>query len=170
MAGASVEFVRLTEVPLVALVDLLNEPRNARHMPLSGTFTEEAATDWVSAKDAQWEQNGYGPWAVLVNGEFAGWGGFQREDNGADFALVLTPAFRGYGAEITRAALDRGFEEFGLDAVLIALPFTRSSERTVARFGFRPYGEVSYGGAQFRQYRLTRHDWLARVMPDAVES
>ena len=30
--------------------------------------------------------NGYGPWAVLLDGELAGWGGFQREENGADFA------------------------------------------------------------------------------------
>jgi [ribosomal protein S5]-alanine N-acetyltransferase len=167
MADAGVEFVRLTEVPVAAVVELLNEPRNTRHMPLSGTFSEQSAAEWVSAKDAQWEQNGYGPWAVLVNGEFAGWGGFQREENGADFGLVLVPAFRGYGADITRAALDRGFAELGLDEVIIALPFTRSSDRAVARFGFRPDGEVSYGGAQFRQYRLTRRDWLVRTAPDA---
>lgn len=160
MAEANLELVRLTEVPLTAVVELLNEPRNTRHMPLSGTFNEQSTADWVAAKDAQWEQNGYGPWGVLVNGQFAGWGGFQREDNGADFGLVLLPAFRGYGADITRAALARGFDEFGLDAVIIALPFTRSSERVVARFGFRPDGEVSYGGAQFRQYRLTRQDWM----------
>ena len=159
MTEARVEFARLTEVPIAAVVDLLNEPRNTRHMPLSGTFSEQSTTKWVIAKDAQWEQHGYGPWAVLVNGEFAGWGGFQREENGADFALVLAPAFRGYGADVTRAALARGFEEFGLEAVLIALPFTRSSERTVARLGFQPDGEVSYGGAEFRQYRLTRDDW-----------
>ena len=81
-----IEFVRLTEVPLAPVVELLNEPRNARHMPLAGTFTEEAAAEWVSAKDSQWASNGYGPWAVLVDGQFAGWGGFQREENGADFA------------------------------------------------------------------------------------
>ena len=100
-------------------------------------------------------------WAVLVDHEFAGWGGFQREDNGADFALVLSPDFWGHGAEITRAALDRGFGELGLDAVVIALPYTRSPDRVVARFGFVPDGEVSYGGAVFRQYRLTRRAWSA---------
>ena len=45
-----IEFVRLTEVPLAAVVDLINEPRNARHMPLAGTFTEEAAAEWVSGQ------------------------------------------------------------------------------------------------------------------------
>jgi len=158
---APIAFVRLTAVPLRAVVELLNEPRLTRHLPLAGQFSDQAAAEWVAAKDGQWTSHGYGPWAVLVDGEFAGWGGFQREENGADFALVLAPAYWGRGAEITRAALDRGFGEVGLDEVLIALPFSRSPERVVARFGFVPDGEVSYGGARFRQYRLTRERWAA---------
>jgi hypothetical protein len=30
--------------------------------------------------------------AVLVEGEFAGWGGFRREEYGVDYALVLAGA------------------------------------------------------------------------------
>ena len=152
-------FVRLTEVPLPDVVALLNEPRNARHMPLSGTFSMASAADWVHGKDQQWDQHGFGPWAVLINGEFAGWGGFQHEENGADFALVLAPRYWGHGAEIARAAMDRGFNELGLAAVIIALPHTRDPDRVVARFGFVPDGDVTYDGAQFRQYRLTRDRW-----------
>ena len=141
VAEKRIEFVRLTEVPLAAVVALLNEPRNARHMPLvSGKLTDESAAEWVRTKDGQWERNGYGPWAVLVNGHFAGWGGFQREENGADYALVLAPEYWGQGAAITRAALERGFGELGLDEVIIALPYTRSPDRVVARFGFTPDG------------------------------
>jgi RimJ/RimL family protein N-acetyltransferase len=162
-----IEFVRLTEVPVESVVELLNEPRNARHMPLSTTFTPESAAEWVEAKDAQWSSHGYGPWAVLVGGRFAGWGGFQREENGADFALVLTPEHWGRGRAITRAALDRGFDELGLDSVVIALPYTRSPERAVRRFGFAPDGEVVYGGATFRQYRLTRDGWRRARGPGA---
>ncbi len=156
---AQIAFLRLTQVPLALVVDLLNEPRNARHLPLAGTFSEETADDWIRAKDGQWASNGYGPWAVMVNDQFAGWGGFQREENGADFALVLAPTFWGGGAAIMRAALARGFGELGLAEVIIALPFTRNPERVVARFGFVPDGEVAYGGARFRQYRLTRQAW-----------
>ena len=159
MAAAEIAFVRLTDVPLAEVIELINEPRNTRHMPLSTVFTEETAAEWVAAKDGQWEQHGYGPWAVLLDGEFAGWGGFQREENGADFGLVLRPAHWGAGADITRAALERGFGELGLDDVIIALPFSRSPERVVARYGFQPDGEVTYDGTQFRQYRLTREAW-----------
>jgi len=156
-----IEFVRLTEVPLSAVMALLNEPRNARHMPLAGEFDQSSAAEWVQGKDSQWQRHGYGPWAVLIDDDFAGWAGFQQEESGADFALVLLPRMWGHGAEVARTALDRGFDEFGLDAVVIALPLTRSPTRAVARFGFVPDGDVTYGGSRFRQYRLTRRGWAA---------
>lgn len=156
-----IELVRLTEVPPADVRELLNEPRNSRHMPLAATFGDEQTVDWIRAKDAQWEANGYGPWAVLVAGEFAGWGGFEREDDGADFGLVLLPRHWGLGARITRLALERGFADLGIEQVTIALPYTRSPERVVARLGFVPDGEVSYGGASFRRFRLTERAWRA---------
>jgi ribosomal-protein-alanine N-acetyltransferase len=159
MADARIELARLVDVPLDEVVALLNEPRNTRHMPLSTPFTPETARHWAQAKDAQWAEHGYGPWAVLVDGDFAGWGGFQREPNGADFALVLLPRHWGSGAAIAREVLDRGFTEFGLTDVLIALPYSRSPDRAVARLGFRPDGDVDYGAVAFRQYRLTRAAW-----------
>ena len=151
-----VDLVRLPEVPLADVLALRNEPRLTRHMPLAGRFDETQTADWVATKDAQWAAHGYGPWAVLLDGRFAGWGGFQREEGGADLALVLAPAFWGHGAAVLRVALDRGFGELGLDEVLIALPPTRNPARVVARFGFVPDGEVDHGGARFLQYRLTR--------------
>ncbi|WP_375425330.1 GNAT family N-acetyltransferase [uncultured Friedmanniella sp.] len=154
-----IELVRLTEVPLEEVLALLNEPRNAPHMPLASSFTAETAAAWVAAKDGQWVSNGHGPWAVLVDGEFAGWCGFQREPAGEDFALVLAPPWWGHGSAVLQQALGRGFGELGLGEVLIALPLSRRAERVLSRFGFLPDGEVSYGGAEFRQYRLTRERW-----------
>jgi RimJ/RimL family protein N-acetyltransferase len=115
----------------------------------------------VRAKDDQWVNNGYGPWAVLVDGDFAGWGGFQREESGTDFGLVLSPAQWGRGAEVAGAALQLGFGELGLDEVVIALPQSRKSSRVVARYGFVPDDDVTYDGVVFRQYRLTRQSWSA---------
>jgi ribosomal-protein-alanine N-acetyltransferase len=96
-------------------------------------------------------------------------GGFQREENGADFALVLSPRHWGHGADVTRAALDRGFGELGLEEVIIALPYTRNPARVVARFGFTPDGEVTYDGAPFRQYRLTHQAWSTARSTTATE-
>ena len=144
-----ITFVRLTEVDLDTVTALLNEPRNARHLPLSrgDTFTAETAAAWVASKDGQWDEHGYGPWAVLIDG---------------DFALVLRPSFWGHGETVVRQALARGFGELGLEQVLIALPYSRRPDRVVARYGFLPDGDVEYAGTCFRQYRLTRAAWSAR--------
>ncbi|CAI9403228.1 GNAT family N-acetyltransferase [Aestuariimicrobium sp. T2.26MG-19.2B] len=156
-----IRFGRLTEVPLEEVSALLNEPRNARHMPLAHRLSEGEVAAWVRGKDAQWSSEPYGPWAIWVGDRFAGWGGFQREDEDADFALVLLPAFWGWGSVITTAALDRGFDELGLDSVTIALPDSRNPDQAVARFGFVPDGEVSYDGTSFRRFRLSRSVWRA---------
>ena len=160
MTEPAITFVRLPEVDIDAVVELLNEPRNARHMPLArDRFTVESAAEWVATKDAQWDSCGYGPWAILIDGRFAGWGGFQAEENGADFALVLAPEFWGHGEVVARRALAVGFGELGLTEVLIALPYSRNPDRVVARFGFELDGEVTYGEVPFRQYRLSANRW-----------
>lgn len=163
MSAPRIVLERLTRVPVEGIAALLNEPRNARHMPLArGGFTLESAAQWAAAKDAQWEHHGYGPWAILLGDELAGWGGFQREDDGADFALVLDPRFRGHGPAIARELLSVGFDELALSEVLIALPHSRSSpDGAVARWGFRPAGEIEFDGIVFRRYRLSAADWRA---------
>ncbi|MEI5584217.1 MULTISPECIES: GNAT family N-acetyltransferase [unclassified Agromyces] len=162
MSDPAVSFVRLTEIPTDEVAALLNEPRNARHMPLVGEpFTRDAAVEWVAAKDAQWATNGYGPWAILLDGEFAGWGGFQAEPDGADLGLVLHPRFWGRGADIARRAIDAGFHELGLDAVLVSLPHSRRPAAVLARWGFVPDGEAVYDGIGFGRYRLSRDRWTS---------
>lgn len=168
--SAVIAFARLTDVPLGDVLALLNEPRHARHMPLARVFTRDEAAAWVRTKDQLWDAHGVGPWAVLIEGAFAGWCGFEPDGDAADFALVLLPEQWGRGAAVAAAALGRGFDELGLDAVTVALPFSRNPTRALARYGFTPDGEVAHGGVTFRRYRLTRADWRAGVLSqtDAV--
>lgn len=157
--ASGIRFGRLTEVATSAVHRLLNEPRNARHMPLAGRFDDAQTAEWVRAKDAQWDDNGYGPWAVFLEGEFAGWGGFQWEEDGPDFGLVLFPSFWGAGADITRAALDTGFNELGFDEIFVALPYSRTPGDVMTRFGFTAIGDGEFDGVAFRRYRLSRAAW-----------
>ncbi|MGO4740241.1 GNAT family N-acetyltransferase [Bosea sp. 2KB_26] len=84
------------DIPTSDWLALLNHPDVIRHMPLAdGSWTEASARDWAKGKDAQWHQNGYGPWSIRIDDRFAGWGGFQNEADGADLALVLLPQFWG---------------------------------------------------------------------------
>ncbi|MFF5225197.1 GNAT family N-acetyltransferase [Dactylosporangium sp. NPDC000521] len=147
---------RLTEVDPADLIDLMNDPRVRRHMPLAtGSFGPEDCAAWVAAKEAMWRDHGYGPWALLVDGTFAGWGGLQPEDGEADLALVLRPAFWGHGRAIAERILAEAFGPLGLHDVTVLLPPTRGTAAAVRRFGFRPDGEIEIAGQRFLRFRLS---------------
>lgn len=142
-----------SDIPTDDWMSLLNHPDVIRHMPLAdGHWTQDAAADWAKGKDAQWLERGYGPWSIRVDGQFAGWGGFQREGDEADLALVLLPAYWGHGAEIFRGLMNRR-AELGIGAVSILLPPSRSRTRGLARLGFAPDGELTYEGQRFLKFR-----------------
>jgi RimJ/RimL family protein N-acetyltransferase len=147
---------RFSEIAPADWVRLLNNPEVHRHMPLGGgdKWTEAGAADWAAGKDAQWASNGYGPWALKLDGTFAGWGGFQKENADADFGLVLLPEFWGHGMAIGAELLARGWD-MGLPSVRFLLPPSRRM-RGLGRLGFKPDGEVDYDGHRFLRFRIDR--------------
>ena len=151
-----ITFHSLSSIPAAELVVLLNDPEVHRHMPLGGADWDEAkALEWARAKDGQWQENGFGPWAIRLDGVFAGWGGFQKEDADADLGLVLLPHYWGSGAAIFRELLRRG-ETMSLPGITILLPPSRTRMKGLARLGFAPYGEVDYAGHRFLKFRLSK--------------
>lgn len=152
----AIRFGKLAEVPTAALMALLNEPANARQMPLAGAMDETACRAWAAAKDRQWVEHGYGPWAIWIDGRFAGWGGFQRDGDDADLALVLSPDAWGHGPRLVRELIARGWSELGLSTITIQLPPSRRHLRPLARLGFIADGTVDSGGHTFNRFRLDR--------------
>jgi RimJ/RimL family protein N-acetyltransferase len=148
-------FKHLSEIDINEIVALNSNPTVHRHMPLAEEdYDEEKARAWVSSKERQWEEHGYGPWAFEIDGRFAGWGGLQYEKGDADLALVLHPDFWGFGKMIFDAILEYAFGKMGLKSVTIQLPPSRHHDRIVERLGFLPDGEVEVYGKRFLQYRL----------------
>ncbi|MEM9556659.1 MAG: GNAT family N-acetyltransferase [Acidobacteriota bacterium] len=149
------EFRRLSEIDRAEIVALNTHPLVRRQMPLSdGNFDDEECRAWIEGKEKQWEDYGYGPWAFMIDGRFAGWGGLQYEDGDADLGLVLHPDFWGAGKVIYEEILRRAFEEMTLESVIILLPRTRKHGKSVLRLGFEPDGEAEIGGERFLRYRL----------------
>lgn len=150
-------FHRFAEIDPATWLTLLNSRDVHRHMPLAGDthWTPEMAAGWAADKDAQWAENGYGPWALKLDGTFVGWGGFQKEGEEADFGLVLLPAHWGQGAMIFREIIERG-RDLPLDPVTIMLPPSRVRLKGLVRLGFEPAGEVNYDGHRFLKFRLRR--------------
>lgn len=150
-----ITFHQLSEIPAAQLLELLTDPDVRRHMPLAGdNWDAQSAADWARAKDAQWQENGYGPWAIRIDGAFAGWGGFQREGDEADLGLVLLPGQWGHGAAIFRELIRRGIE-MQVRNVTIMLPPSRVRLKGLTRLGFEPAGELDYAGQHFLKFRLT---------------
>lgn len=153
---AEITFHRFADISAGRWLALLTHPEVRRHMPLAGEGWDEAsAASWAAAKDGQWQENGYGPWAIRIGGSFAGWGGFQKEGEEVDLGLVMLPEFWGYGAAIFAQMLTRG-RDMRLSPITILLPPSRTRMKGLARLGFTPAGELDYAGHRFLKFRLER--------------
>lgn len=148
-------FVRLSTIPLDEIVAHMSEPALAAHMPLlTGPWDKPRAADFVAMKEDRWAQDGLGHWAILADGLYVGWGGFQLEDGEWDFGLVLKPSAFGLGMPITHRALAFARADARIGSVTFLLPPTRTKLAALARMGARFEGEITLNGAQFRGYRL----------------
>ncbi|WP_424929655.1 hypothetical protein [Amaricoccus tamworthensis] len=133
----------------------MSDPVVAEHMPLSTRRWDAAATAaFVAAKEATWARDGLGHWAILVDGRYVGWGGFQKEGDEWDFGLVLKPDAFGLGLRIARRALDLARADPRIPFVTFLLPPSRRNLGALRRMGAEFVGEVDYAGAVFRKYRL----------------
>jgi RimJ/RimL family protein N-acetyltransferase len=150
-----IEFKRLSDVNKSDIIDLMNDPRVRRQMPLTSDHFREADCDgFIAAKERLWVEHGYGPWAFVVDGTFAGWGGLQPEHGDADLAMVLHPTYWGIGKQIYDQIIQRAFGEMGFASITILFPPTRTRIKGILRLGFQPDGEVEIEGIRFIRYRL----------------
>ena len=149
------EFKQLSEIKCSEYIALNTNPLVRRQMPLtSDKFDEDDCREWIAGKEKMWEEHGYGPWAFVIDGKFAGWGGLQPEEREADLGLVLHPNYWGYGKVIYKEIIRRAFAEMGLESVTILFPPTRTRVRGILRLGFQPDGEMEIAGERFIRYRL----------------
>ena len=152
---ATIVFARLAEVGQADIIELMNHPLVRRHMPLArGGFGPAECDRFVAAKERLWEEHGYGPWAFIIDGEFAGWGGIQSEGGDADVGLVLHPKHWGAGRVLYERIIAFAFRELGFSSVIALLPPSRTRVSGMLKLGFRPDGEMAVAGERFIRYRL----------------
>lgn len=136
---------------------LLNDPRTTKHMPLhSGYMSAHECEAWAKMKADQWgPDSSLGPWSVYIDSKFAGWGGFQPEDNDtAGAALVLHSIFWGFGKEIFEAMRRRFRENGATQPIIVMLAKSRSASGLANRLGFTHVGEIEEAGALFDLFTL----------------
>ena len=150
-----IEFVHLHEVEKDKIIDLMNNREVGLQMPLlSDEFSRKQCDDLIQAKKDMWTQHGYGPWAFLIHGEFAGWGGLQPEQGEVDFALVLHPNYWGWGRKIFLKVRDIAFGKMKFQSITVLFPPSRTNYRAILRFGFVEDSQIIIDDALFRRFRL----------------
>jgi len=152
-----IKFLHLVEVKEEQIISLMNNELVGKQLPLlSHGFSSEDCRAFLKAKKQLWDEHGYGPWAFLINNEFAGWGGLQNEQGEADFALVLHPDFWGWGLKIFNKIKEKAFNEMNFDSITILFPPSRTNSKAITRLGFINDGEFTVEGEIFIRFRLNK--------------
>lgn len=151
----AITFTRLPMIEPEEIVAHMSDLRVAEHMPLlTPKWDAASVSKFVAAKEARWRQDGLGHWAILSDGRYIGWGGFQREGDEWDYGLVLVPEYFGLGIRITRMAIKFALSDSRIPFVTFLLPPTRKKFGALKRLGATFAGEIEFDGATFLKYRL----------------
>ncbi|ENG4186869.1 GNAT family N-acetyltransferase [Providencia rettgeri] len=152
-----IEFRKLSQICTADIIALNTHPLVLKHMPLGNNqFDEAFCRDWVAGKEQHWDQHGYGVWAIMIDEQFAGWGGLQNEAGDADLALVLHPDFWGTGKCLVERMINKAFTSLNVDSVTIHLPLTRLKLSAILRYGFVEEALVDFDGVPFKRFRLNK--------------
>ena len=150
-----ITFARLTDVDPAEIVAHMSDPRVAEHMPLlTFSWNLKVATGFVAKKEEYWSRDGLGHWALLADGTYVGWGGFQKEGDEWDFGLVLRPDVFGLGRRIALKAMEFAIADARIPFVTFLLPPSRKNLGGLRRLGARQIGEIEYDGETFLKFRL----------------
>jgi len=152
---ANIRFGRLPEISPDEILAHMNDPRVAQNMPLlTAKWDRPRVAEFVMAKEACWQRDGLGHWAILSETVYVGWGGFQKEGDEWDFGLVLKPECFGLGLRITKQAIAFARADQRIAFVTFLLPTSRTRLGALARLGARFVDAISYDGAEYLKYRL----------------
>ncbi len=150
-----ITFVRLPEIDPGEILAHMSDPRMAEHLPLMNFEWTVGAVSWfVGMKEDCWQRDGLGHWAILSDGEYVGWGGFQKEGDEWDYGLVLRPDAFGLGARISRKAISLAKTDERIPFVTFLLPLSRTKLRALEKMGARRIGVIDHDGTSFIKFRL----------------
>jgi RimJ/RimL family protein N-acetyltransferase len=160
------------------LVAMNADPRVMEFFP-STASREETEGIWSRIHD-HFETYGFGPWAMEVDGIFAGWLGLMRPRFEAHFTPCVEIGYRlrtefwgrGLATEGARAVLRYGFERLKLNEVVaFTVPSNTRSRRVMEKIGLTfsedfDHPLIAEGHAMRRHvlYRISRTAWEDEVI------
>lgn len=161
-----------TEADLAPFARMNADPEVMEHFP--ALLTREQSDALAARAQRGLEENGWGLWALEVDGRFAGFTGLNRPSWNPELVEVgwRLPRWAwgcGYASEAAREALRVGFEEAGFDEIVsfTAVPNVRS-QAVMQRIGMTrdPADDFDHPSVP-HGHRLERHV-LYRIARPAV--
>ena len=120
------------------------DPRVMTYFP--AVLSVEQSDAFVGRVRAHFDEKGWGPWALEIEGRFAGFFGLWSPSFTAHFTPCVEVGWRlatefwgqGYATEAARAAVRCGFEQLGLQEIVsFTVPTNRPSRAVMERLGMR---------------------------------
>lgn len=166
---------KIKDRPIFAEINA--DPEVMEHFPAA--LTAEESDQLVRRIDRQFEQYGFGLWAVEIKWakRFIGFCGLAVPSFQTHFTPAVEIGWRfakdqwgsGYATEAAAAVLDFGFEEAGLNEILSwTLPANQRSIQVMERLGMKHAPDLDFDHPRFLHddrlrrhvvYRITRSEW-----------
>ncbi len=151
------------------LTDLLSH-REVWWFPLRGGFRPDETADFLRRRLTEWEQQGWGLWALAYDDRLIGYAGFALPTFLPEIMPVpeigwrLHPAYwgRGLATEAALAALGHGFDNLGFEQIVsIYEPENAASGRVMQRIGMTVDRDTVHPelGVPLRVYRVAADVW-----------
>ena len=155
----------MTEDDFPALHAILSDPETMRFYPQP--YDEAGTRRWIAWCRGSYEKNGFGLWAVTLNGEFIGDCGISLQPiNGQwlpeiGYHIRKDHWRRGYAAEAAAACIRVAFEQFGFPAVYSYMNADNEpSWRTAMKNGMtlmEEYTDEHHG--RLKVFQITAEEW-----------
>jgi len=178
---------RFTMADLDSLVELNSDPAVTRYINGGKPISREAVqTDLVSSLEHYERYAGYGFWAAVERstGRFIGWFHFRPakeappDEVELGYRLRRSAWHKGYATEGSRALIDNGFAELGVQRVVaFTMVVNVASRRVMEKAGLRfvrvfhqPWPDYIEGEEEGDvEYALLRSEWEQATRSDALK-
>ena len=145
---------------------------NPKVMPFigKGVRTPEETWEILTSYVKDWEENGFGPWAVFhkQTGDFIGRSGVYSSPRSpyVQIGYVLSDRYwgKGLGTEAAKASLNFGFNEIRCNKIVAFVRLENIASRKILGDKLKMNCETekfSYGPRMFARYGLSRSEYLA---------
>lgn len=168
---------RLVREDRDGFVEMNRDPGVRKYFP--ALLTPAESYDEMACVEQHWHAHGFGPWALDVRGDFAGFLGLMSVPADMPFAPAvellyrLVPRFWGQGlaTEGSLAALGFGFRELQLDTVVaFAVEANTGSRKVMEKVGMVHRGDFDHPSIpessplrRHALYHLSRASWHAKA-------